>query len=499
MTTFTQLIRNLQRSLFIVLSCTLLNACGGDLKLSDGIGGTGIARITAFGSVYVNGIHYNTDDAKFYFNDKISQQSDLKLGYIVRVEGKINPDKKTGVAERVTYSETLTGPVTQLADGKTIVIMNQYVVTDELTLLHGFKELADLDTNNIIGVSGFRSADGTITASSIRWISERYESDIELRVEGFINIRDDGSESSQPNSIEGLNISNYLETLGTAAKSQRRTPATKDALVNIDAATLGPDTRPYVTIISTENLQDNTLITSRISGLDDKSFPAKELFEIEGSVTSLASSGEFSVGGQPMSTSDPALINKLTENAYVVISGRSDEEGKLVAEAVTINTSNDDIALKATLQSIDLENSTITILGQTAHLSTSTLISDSRGISNSALLLKDFSENESILVVTRKDSNGQLTVARLSKIEGLTDTISIAGSPEAIDSENARLTLFNQTIFTDSSTEYVGPNQSSFLQDEFFSIIAELQAEVLVTGRIGAEGTIDATRLEFSE
>ncbi len=53
----------------MLVSITILNACGsgGGSDTTAGIGGTGIAvgKITGFGSVYVNGDRFTTDNSTF--------------------------------------------------------------------------------------------------------------------------------------------------------------------------------------------------------------------------------------------------------------------------------------------------------------------------------------------------------------------------------------------------------------------------------------------------
>lgn len=510
MTIFTQLSHLLSRTLFIVASCIILNACSSDPG-NGGIGGTGIGRITAFGSVYVNGVHYNTDGATFTFNDEASQQDELNLGSIVRVEGELNSDEATWTAKKVTYSDTIIGPVTQKANGRTIEIMKQSVITDDLTMLYGFTSLADLNSDNIVGVSGFRAADGTIKASSIRWISPSYISGItELRIEGFID--SDGTQSSSSDSIGGLTI-DYPDEPGTGFRPLQSMPIADDSCLGAncipvtdcidgfdceenDENTSKSTHREYVTITSTENLQEGTIKVTDIHPID-KTLPADNEFEIEGFVTRLISLQDFSVDGWPMFSSDQAIFNELTEGAYVRVSGESNEEGKLKVTKIIINEASNEVALKTTLQSLDIAEQTIQILGQPEYIDTSTIVSDNQITDNSTLSLEDFAVGDTALVVIRKDSRGHLTVARLSKIEGLTNT-SMTGLPKAVDSDLATLTLFNQTIYTDGNTEYIGSDQSSLSQSAFFSIATKLQNKVLVTGQVRVDGIIDATILELS-
>ena len=86
---------------WIAASATLaIAACGGGGSSGGiggtgggggGIGGTGVAygTITAFGSVWVNGVRFDTSAATFKLDDSNVRQDDLRVGMVVRVDGSI--------------------------------------------------------------------------------------------------------------------------------------------------------------------------------------------------------------------------------------------------------------------------------------------------------------------------------------------------------------------------------------------------------------------------
>ncbi|MGD8913904.1 MAG: hypothetical protein PVJ68_14345, partial [Candidatus Thiodiazotropha sp.] len=87
-------------SIAIGVSVIGLYSCGGSGNtptLNGGIGGTGITqgRVTGFGSVFVNGTEFNTDDASFTVNDLAATESDLAVGMVVRISGASNSSTGT--------------------------------------------------------------------------------------------------------------------------------------------------------------------------------------------------------------------------------------------------------------------------------------------------------------------------------------------------------------------------------------------------------------------
>jgi len=105
----------------LALSALLLTACGG----SSNSGGstpppvgpaptdlTAAGKLTGFGSIYVNGIEFETASATYEVDDAPgSSDSDLSVGMIVTVKGTVNADGVSGTAESVSYDDEIEGPV----------------------------------------------------------------------------------------------------------------------------------------------------------------------------------------------------------------------------------------------------------------------------------------------------------------------------------------------------------------------------------------------------
>ena len=105
--------RSLFNSLIISLFMFTLASCGGGG--SAGIGGTGITSggtITGFGSIFVNGVKYDTSGSTITIDDNIVDESALKLGMFVLVRGTLDTNNTTGTANSVSINIELKGPVT---------------------------------------------------------------------------------------------------------------------------------------------------------------------------------------------------------------------------------------------------------------------------------------------------------------------------------------------------------------------------------------------------
>ena len=100
----------------LVICSGLLSACGdsgGGSDTTAGIGGTGIAvgKITGFGSVYVNGDRFVTDNSVFVVDGEVLDQSALAVGMVVRLEAETENGQYTGEAIQVVYDDEIQGPI----------------------------------------------------------------------------------------------------------------------------------------------------------------------------------------------------------------------------------------------------------------------------------------------------------------------------------------------------------------------------------------------------
>ncbi len=96
-----------------------LVACGGggggsstDAVSSGSLSTSTVGTISGFGSIYVNGIKFETDGASYRVDDEDEfDDSALAVGMKVKVEGTINADGLTGTADSVFYDDDVEGPV----------------------------------------------------------------------------------------------------------------------------------------------------------------------------------------------------------------------------------------------------------------------------------------------------------------------------------------------------------------------------------------------------
>jgi hypothetical protein len=181
-----------------VLTCIACSGGTNDMLAEGGIGGTGVistGEVTAMGSVWVNGVEFNTQTAEVYVNNVHSGSGDqaiednLDPGRIVQVKGWSNEDG-SGQADQVFYASTLIGPIDRvnaIDDYDTvIVILDQIVIVDDRTRMPNV-DIGALAVGNLVEVSGFFDDAGRIQATFLTKTAEVTPADTRFRISGPIS------------------------------------------------------------------------------------------------------------------------------------------------------------------------------------------------------------------------------------------------------------------------------------------------------------------------
>lgn len=228
---------------------------GGD---EDGIEGTGLSTdedaqvvaigpITQFGSIYVNGIKYETDQAEVVFTDS-SANDELLAGMIVAVYAQWDQDQQSYNAYRVLFDRQIQGPVSgvSFSDDQVLVsILGVSVLVDEDTVLNGI-ELQNIKKGQVLEVSGLLDDQGEVIATYIGLQAMRSESLSSVEVEGRIRrVKNNamrlelGSttvDASQAQFSEGdindLSKNDWVEIIGAYDERQKLIYASKIKLKN---------------------------------------------------------------------------------------------------------------------------------------------------------------------------------------------------------------------------------------------------------------------------
>lgn len=328
-----------------------ISACGGGgsgggLDFADGgIRGTGssVGPVSGFGSVFVNGVEFSTDDIpnrEVESNDGITAEGVLSEGMILRVEGEWRDDG-TGTAEKLSYDDTLRGPVGQVtADPSgagefvTLSVMGQSVRVDRQTVVRGTTYAALLSEQPIsdhVRVSAWRQADGSYRAGYVRTIDpDLTDIEVEGRVSavdraineftiGTITVQYDENSVSFGSGLTEADLINgtVLEVEGTLAGSV------------LTAATIDRDDARRFGRSSADDIEFTAIIDESYTPSGAGTRP-----------------GEFTMGGLTVRVTDATelddsiTLDELTEGLLIQVEGQFLSDSVVEAEEIELRDGN---------------------------------------------------------------------------------------------------------------------------------------------------------------
>ena len=349
----------IKRVLATVFSAVLLSSCveSALTLVEGGMSGTGISsgRITGFGSIYVNGVRYDVDQATFYREGElVSGQAAFNVGEFVTVTGVPAEDGSTSTATQVSFESLLVGEVTALSsDNVRITVMGQTVTTDDLTVLHGFTQLSALQMGNLVEVSGVRDAAGVITASSLTLQRDRYAND--------------GALLKLAGTVSGLLTAQTTFQLGDVVVDY--------ATARLEGFTAGTSLSNgmFVEVESRAALQGQRVLAAKVRVKPVRAdYPQNTRLEMEGVVTARESTSRFTLNGQAVATSSSTRFDGLSAsgivlNAGLEVEGTLDASGVLQATRVALRHTKDTAGVRwqGAITAIDAAQKTFSLLGST--------------------------------------------------------------------------------------------------------------------------------------
>jgi hypothetical protein len=316
----------------------LLIACGGggSGQTTAGIEGTGstvavspavvaIGAITAFGSIFVNGVEYSLTGSNIQLDGRTSTQSDLKLGQVVTVIASPSASGSTvRAAKSVAAQITVAGRISALdLASNRITILGQRIEVDAATQIVGKisgQPLGGLTVGSDVEVSGFANSAAVLSARSI----QPRRTVTPLRVTGRVSNLDSTNRRLQ---INGQTV-NYTGATLTGFSGQ----ALDSATVQVSATTISATGELLAT--------DVAYVDLRVPGT------VGDTADLQGWVTRYVSDTDFDVDGHPMTTTSATVtkgvffgdLSVLRLDVFVHITGKVISNG--VVEASEVTTAN---------------------------------------------------------------------------------------------------------------------------------------------------------------
>ena len=328
---------NTSRCIFSVMGMIglagVLAACGSDGAPSVSASGSGggsasgsasaSGTITGFGSVIVNGKRFDTSSSSFTVDGQSGSQSDLKVGMTVTVNGSFNGTQRS--ADAVLQKDAVEGLVQSVAaDGLSLIVMGQTVLVDNTILIDdnipGRNLLNLVPGTDHVEVNGHIRPNGVIQATFI----EKKLINITPEVRGFITNHNDGAKTFQ---IGALTV-NYTTALINDMPSPNGSNW-NGLLVEAKGTVFTTGT---TTLTATKVEPENQGVSNQV-----------DEFEVEGYVTQVRGTGDFSIGNRLVQTTGNTefhggTIDEIVVGAKLSAEGRWDN-GVLLAKHVKFHES----------------------------------------------------------------------------------------------------------------------------------------------------------------
>jgi hypothetical protein len=404
--------------------------------------------ITAFGSVFVNGVRYDVSRATVKKNDNVVAQSGLAVGEVAVVRGQEDTQTGQGEADSVDVEDSVVGPITTITGNQLTVLGQTISVTANTSFGPGIADLAALQGGDSIEVSGLPGMGGVIMATRIG----RAESNEPLQVLGTV-----GTLSATTLMINGLTVDFSTANVSGFASGK---PATGDLVI----------ARGTVFDATAVKL---TATAVRLAETDRGDQAEGGLVEEEGLITRFGSATDFDVAGAKVTTTASTVFKNgtaadLALNARVEVRGTLDANKVLMADVVEIEHIAV-IGLAATVSGVDTTMSTLTVLGVTISVDTNTRFEDESSAQVQMFTLKGVAVGDTVLVrgYEHPAGSGMVLATRLVRLPPLPSMdVGVRGPFTA--STATQFKILSITIDA-TSAKFSGKGGQSLTAAEFFT------------------------------
>ena len=447
----------------------LVAACGGGSSSSQPTA-TGTMKtmyvtgaISGFGSVIVNGVHYESDSASVTLEGHSGSVAQLKVGEVVHLKAGIDAQGNAH-AQTIEQGRLIQGVVQAVDVGLgTLTIAGQVIKVDNATSFDASipgGTLAGIKVGDRIEVHGFVSASGEALATRIE---KADAGDNEIEVTGL------------------------LSALDTVAK--RFTVGTQ--VVDYSTAMLegfpasGPAADDIVEAQGTSLLADGALQATKVQKEDgDLHGHQGDGGELEGLVTDVVVGPPvvFKVDGQQVTTTPNTIFvggnsADLKTDARVEVEGTLDASGTMLVADKVIFKLESTLKLSAAVEDVNAGGGTLKVLGITFIVTADTRKEDDRS-DNHFFSLADVIGGDWVEMSGYPDpaGSGNMIATKLER-HSPESVVELQGSADQLDLVNLTFKIAGVSVGTTLSTEFKD-GDTLISSTEFYAGAAGQQVEV---------------------
>jgi len=464
----------------IALAGLILIGCQAGPSGNPGVSSFSKGVITAKGSIFVNGIEFDTAGAAVTVDDQAgAADAALRVGMVVSVKGTIDSATGTGTATEVRYAKNLEGIVDvegiDLAAG-TFTVFGQTIQTDPTTVFEGVADLASLAAGDRVEVSGVADAIAAVIRASR--VEKKSASGEDFDIKGTVSASAAGTFTlTSPAFTSDLTV-DYSGTLAAGI---------------VDGA--------FVEVkFSTFSFPTITTSADKVSLEDELRASDGERTEVSGVVSDLtagAATTTFTVDGVNVSA-DNGLVAGLVSGVPVEVKGTM-SGAVLVADVVKVEReSTVELEGNITASSVNVTAKTLTLNGVVLLIDSRTIFRDDSSTPITGFGLADLMTTAHIEVSAYPDSSVSPAVAVATKVERKNpDTEVSIKSPVSAKTTN-QLTMLGVTVDT-SSASFHQPSDTPYADQAAFLAAIVLDSTVVKVKGSSSGASFTATEAQVDD
>ncbi len=329
-------------------------------------------EIDGFGSVIVDGVHYDSDSADVYVDGEPAVETDLDVGMVVEIDAEQEEGKQPR-AKRIDFYTKLAGEIEAIdIDAKTLTVNGKVIfINAETHLDMSIDEvtLAPLAIGSLVRISGQTDSEGNLLASRI--------------------------------GLPKVHINDRLSGIVADLDIDASTLTIDGQVVNFSGATVEGELLDGVRAMVRGTVIDGVLSAEgKLIVITAKHHEGKKRAAIKGALH--MRNGKLCLNGHPLKDVDAedvvsGELDDVQEGEIVVVEGEINEEGEISVEKVKFDIAST-LRQRGQVEAVDADNGTITVDGEVFEVEADTDFSDKTEARKRYFNLTDLSAGDTIIV-----------------------------------------------------------------------------------------------------
>ncbi|HWV15141.1 MAG TPA: DUF5666 domain-containing protein [Cellvibrio sp.] len=402
--------------------------------------------VTGFGSVIVNGVHYDVKNADINVDGDSLVESELGVGQMLRITGTLDSDGIHGKATKVEGESQLRGPIASidLATGVLVALGQNILLTADTFYQEGVTA-ESLKVGDFIKVSSYTKDDGTLVATrlEVKTGEAAYVSQLVGKVA-------DLDTSTQTFSINGTTI-NYSKA--TFAES---VTLANDLLVRVRG-----------NLVEDIFVAEGNIKVSSLNIKHNDQLPGNASVALGGLVTDLVANTSFKLNDVTILLNantqfNGGAVGDLVDGLQVKVQGALDADKNLVASNIKLIL-QPQVNENGQIQTVNLDTNTFSLNGVTFAATVDTSFHDSGKDKVRLFSLADLAVGNTVNVrgykVAATDTTPEYLVATRVERRNAPNgngqyKVEVHGLVEAV--ENSTLKVAGHTVTLNAETKIIG-------------------------------------------